>query len=90
METIMAQTEKFLTCRVKHHEEWTLYEVSRLSLNGWKSLHLKRSGLGAPKTSWWLGWNGERLARNRDLALLAEHHGDVLNWVYKVLDGGVT
>jgi hypothetical protein len=74
---------------IAHKDEWTLFEVVDRSCNGWKSLHLRRSGARLPKGSWWLGWNGERLARNHDLAVLAEHHEDVLRWVCEVLDGGV-
>jgi hypothetical protein len=67
--------------------EWTLFDVVNRSGNGWRSLHLTRDGKKLQKRSWWLGWNGERLARNCDLGLLAEHHEDVLEWVYEVLDG---
>jgi hypothetical protein len=29
------------------------------------------------KANWWLGWNGERLARNHDVRLLYEHNPEV-------------
>lgn len=68
--------------------EWVLCEVVKQSDNGWKSLHLMRLRAKCRKRSWWFAWNGERLSRTRDLGLLAEHHEDVLGWVYEVLDGG--
>ena len=50
--------------------EFTLIE--RAPSGRWRNLKLKRKGSHL-KGNWWLAWNGERLARNRD-AFLLEHY----------------
>jgi len=45
----------------------------------------KRPGGRTTKKSWWLGWNGERLARNRDAGLLAKHFPDIYEQVQAIL-----
>ncbi len=71
------------------HEEWRLYHRYTKTKNGWHSLYLARlQGLGMPrlkKGRYWLGWNGDRLARNRDAGLLEEHHPDIAEWVRETL-----
>jgi hypothetical protein len=37
------------------------------------------------KVNWWLGWNGERLARNHDARLLYENNPEVFEWVVSTL-----
>lgn len=69
-------------------ESWTLFKVPDNSGATWTNLHLCRKGRRLPKKSWRFAWNGERLSRTRDLGLLAQHHEDVLEWVYEVLDEG--
>jgi hypothetical protein len=32
------------------------------------------------KANWWLGWNGERLARNHHAGLLYENNPEVFEW----------
>jgi hypothetical protein len=64
--------------------DWVLVERTERSAGGWLSLHLSRKGR-VKKRSWWLGWNGERLARNADTALLAEHEPERLRWLEQTL-----
>ena len=37
------------------------------------------------KANWWLGWNGERLARNHDARLLYENNPEIFEWVVSTL-----
>jgi hypothetical protein len=37
------------------------------------------------KRNWWLGWNGERLAKNRDAVLLFKHEPEIYQWVINIL-----
>jgi hypothetical protein len=61
---------------------FTLYEREGCSTAQWRSLKLVREPRKAGKqNAWWLGWNGERLARNTDTKKLAKHHPEVLQWV---------
>jgi len=61
--------------------EWVLFDTGK-GANGWRSLKLKLRGRGKiPKRNWWIGFNGERFARNHDLGVLARHNPDVLAWV---------
>jgi len=45
----------------------------------------KRPGGKTTKRNWWLGWNGERLARNKDAAQLAKHFPDIYEQVQTIL-----
>jgi hypothetical protein len=62
---------------------WSLYDRDAGS-NGWTSLKLEAPGR-RPKRSWWLGFNGGRLARNHDAALLERHQPDIYAWVLRTL-----
>lgn len=50
---------------------------------GWTNFKLV--GPKGKKRNWWLGWNGERLARNADAAKLAKWQPDVLEQVVRFL-----
>lgn len=63
---------------------WSLYHRAFADKTPWRSLYLRRTGRrrdGVPKHSYWLSWNGERLARSRDAGILLEHNPDVFAWV---------
>jgi hypothetical protein len=59
---------------------FVLFERPSKANEVWRSLKLTCSER-RKKRNWWLGWNGERLARNRDAGLLAEHDPEVYAWV---------
>jgi hypothetical protein len=40
------------------------------------------------KRNWWLGWNGKRLARSSDAALLEKHEPEIYQWVIETLTAG--
>ncbi|WP_155255193.1 hypothetical protein [Bradyrhizobium elkanii] len=55
----------------------------------WRSLRLIKGGRKSrrvPKRSFWLGWNGQRLARNHDTGVLAEHYPEIYDWVVAELE----
>jgi hypothetical protein len=61
---------------------FTLYERRGCSTAWWLSLKLARHPREAGKqNAWWLGWNGERLARNTDTKKLAERLPGIERWV---------
>jgi hypothetical protein len=60
---------------------FTLYATHRGDFGEWRNLKLERRPAHGGKNNWWLGWNGERLARRKDSGLLAEHHPPVFAWV---------
>lgn len=64
--------------------EWMLLRVEGWCHGEWASLKLIRDRRG-PKNVWQLGTNGERMARNRDLALLVEHHPQIADWVRSIV-----
>jgi hypothetical protein len=65
---------------------FTLFERKGCSTAQWLSLKLVRSP-PEPRTpnSWYLGWNGARMARNTDAVKLNEKHPEVMQWVIDVL-----
>jgi len=64
---------------------WSLYD--RLAPGeGWISLKLVGSSK-LTKRSWWFGFNGTRMSRNRDVALLEQHQPDIYAWVVRSLSG---
>lgn len=61
---------------------WVLFIRAGKSTPQWTSLKLLRRSPGkARKNAFWLGWNGERLARNHDSILLADRHPGTHDWV---------
>ena len=63
---------------------FTLIELKRQG--GWRSMKLThpRGFVGSGrhrKRNWWLGWNGERLAKNCDAGKLHQYHPDIYAWV---------
>jgi hypothetical protein len=66
---------------------FTLFLRPDSSRNGWLSLKLSANRRDhGRKRNWWLGWNGQRLARNHDAALLFAHHLEIYLWLLEVLD----
>jgi hypothetical protein len=69
---------------------FTLYERKGCSTAQWRSLKLVRHPRKAgQQNAWWLGWNGERLARSTDAGKLAERLPGIERWVIDVLRAAV-
>jgi hypothetical protein len=66
--------------KLADRDEWFLYRVEGWSRHGWDSLKLLRYAKG-PKNLWQLGHKDGRMARNKDLKLLTEHHPEIADWV---------
>jgi hypothetical protein len=69
---------------IAQHDGFTLIELKRQG--GWHSMKLThpRGFVGSGrrrKRIWWLGWNGERLARNHDAETLHQCRPDIYAWV---------
>jgi hypothetical protein len=64
-------------------KQFKLYRRPHRSNDSWISLKLIRP-LGK-KRNWWLGWNGERLAKNHDAMLLFKHEPEIYQWVINTL-----
>jgi hypothetical protein len=62
---------------------WRLYHRPWADKGAWRSLYLRRNVRkgSAPKTTFWLGWNGSRLKRCRDAHILTLYHPDIYSWV---------
>jgi hypothetical protein len=69
--------------KLADRDEWFLYRVEGWSRHGWDSLKLFRYAKG-PKNLWQLGHKDGRMARNKDLKLLTEHHPVIAEWVLEV------
>jgi hypothetical protein len=54
--------------------DFVLYERRDRSTAEWTNLKLVHSGDNHRKKYWWLGWNGERLARSTDAARLPRRY----------------
>jgi hypothetical protein len=69
---------------------FTLYERRGCSTAQWHSLKLVRHPRKAGEQNcWFLGWNGERLARSTDAGKLAERLPGIERWVIDVLRAAV-
>ena len=64
---------------VAENRGWRLFDLGK-SPGGWSSLKLV-SKVRRPKGSFWLGWNGQRLSKSKDAALLEANHPEVFDWV---------
>ncbi len=65
-----------------------LYEFPDKASGDWRSLYLRlkqEPASGRTKRVWWLGWNGHRLSRNRDVVHLMAQHPGMHRWVIEVL-----
>lgn len=64
---------------VAENRGWRLFDLGK-SPGGWSSLKLV-SKVRRPKGNFWLGWNGQRLSKSKDAALLEANHPEVFDWV---------
>ncbi len=65
-----------------------IWEFPKRAAGGWKTFNLQikhPSKNRKIKRSWWFGWNGERLSKNKDMGLLNNHKPKVYQWVEEVL-----
>jgi hypothetical protein len=66
----------------------TLIERPAAASNGWRNLKLTRAAppdAKRTKRTWWLGWNGERLARNNDARWLSKREPETYEWIISTL-----
>lgn len=73
-------TEQWLLIENKHYP-WLIYASKEEPKLGWKSVRLISVEKAEHKASYWLGWNGKRLARSKHTTLLATHRPDLLQIV---------
>ena len=66
--------------------DFELFDRTKDGFVEWRDFKLVRTGKGEfPKRNWWLAWNGERLANNRDAALLKEHYPEIYDAVIEAV-----
>jgi hypothetical protein len=69
---------------IVENEKWELYD--RFKQNGdWSAFKLVSKEPRLHKANYWIGWNGERFARNRDFCNLEANAPDVVEWLTKEL-----
>jgi hypothetical protein len=68
----------------KHPNGFLLFEMRRQRPLTWFGFRLFAPDRGQKQT-WYLGWNGKRLAKNHDTDLLHKHEPEVFNWVRSIL-----
>lgn len=54
---------------------------SRPPWRGWRRFVVVSTRRGTRKSKFWGAWNGQYLARTRDMAILLERHPEVHAWV---------
>lgn len=81
-------TEEKLIARgavlVQRAPDRELWEFVQKRKNGWRSFYFHAPDRTS-KSTWWIGWNGTRLARNYDAGRLAEHAPELYAWVVATL-----
>lgn len=73
---------------VAEADGWELYLRVADSSSQWQSLKLVHPEPTDRKANYWLGWNGERLAKNADAACLSGHRPRLYSWVVERLTDG--
>jgi hypothetical protein len=61
------------------HQAWTLYHQS--DKGDWHNFVVRHNDPHFRKFSYWGAWNGQRLARNKDLAKLQDKHPRIYTWL---------
>jgi hypothetical protein len=69
---------------------WRLHHLLDYDRPGWRNFHLQAPWHSPwcrtrPRSTFWLGWNGERLARCTDQAALATSHPALHQWTIDAL-----
>jgi hypothetical protein len=63
----------FLLVRLGDARAWSNFKLTNVRATGQQ------------KRSWYFGWNGERLCRNKDVEHLAHHYPETHRWLIKRL-----
>jgi hypothetical protein len=61
------------------NDAWTLYHNS--DREGWHNFVLRRNDTRFRKYSYWGGFDGQRIAKNRDMQRLAKQCPDIYRWL---------
>lgn len=69
---------------VAENEQWAIYDRLRPS-GKWSAIKIVSKKPRAIKANYWLGWDGERFAKNRDYRLLAANRPEVARWAEQLL-----
>lgn len=67
-------------------EGWVLYEKYDGNPNGWLNLKLVAANRSKHKANYWLAWNGERFASNKDIQFIKDHRRDLFEWLISELE----
>lgn len=77
-----------LLTKVAEFDGFELYHTSA-STPEWANLKLVKLDRNGPKHAWWLAWNGERLARNKDAGLLEQHNPEIADKVREAAQANI-
>lgn len=69
---------------IGERDGWVLFIRNGRGSDGWESLklvHMTGRKGAMPKRSFFLGFNGHRLAGNRDATILHKHYPELAAWV---------
>ena len=80
----MGQRGKSLTQQALGRDGWEL-RAKAGGGKGWSNFALVAPAGETQKRKYYGGWNGERLARNRDMDILSEHLPHIYEWLVKIL-----
>ena len=73
----------------RREDGFVLYERPSKISTEWRSFKLEKRVPGrrkwGTKRNWWIGWNGERLSRNRDVGIMAQYDPELMAWVVETL-----
>ena len=65
---------------------WLVF-VKQNSSSGWLSLKVVADGCAPSKANYWLGWNGQRFSKKRDVEMLTEYRPALLKAIERFAEG---
>lgn len=72
---------------VAANNPWLVYKSRKEPVQGWVGARVIATSKVPDKASYWLGWNGDRLARQKDSNTMESHRPELYAWVVSVLKG---
>lgn len=67
--------------------EWLAFIRDEPNCYGWNMVKVSCDGYAEAKANYWLTWNGERIAKSREMAVMCKHRPELAKRLVKLLGG---
>lgn len=66
---------------------WHVTAKNEPNPKGWRTVKISADGVAERKANYWVSWNGERIARSREMGAMADHRPELYVLLNELIKG---